>query len=69
MSTKLASVKTSIRHNTLNQPANGVFRNCFVRSYKTNDRLLFISSKRFSTSNSCVQLTIQSLGSLKYAWK
>jgi len=29
MSAKLASVKTSIRHNRLNQPADGVFRNCY----------------------------------------
>lgn len=29
MSAKLDSVKTSIRHNRLNEPSDGVFRNCY----------------------------------------
>lgn len=29
MNAKLATVKTSIRHNKLNEPADGVFKNCY----------------------------------------
>lgn len=48
MSTKLACVNTRIRQNRLYPPANGVFRNYLMWSYKTDEKLGFISSKRHS---------------------